>query len=442
MTEILTIKSMAYQGAGVAHAQNGKTLFVDGAVVGDVVKVIKSRSFDSYDMCLAFELLEPSPHRIATPCPYAEVCGGCPWQMFDYEQQRYWKRQFVVDALERIAKIEISTALVGECIPSPQRWHYRNKVELSVFMQDGKLKLGLCRKKSHEHISIDSCLLMPKPFRGMPKKLAGALNYALEKENKKKLVRVAIRSSYNTGSAEAALFMLPSGVNRALLAKVLNENASFSSVVRPLVKGDMAARKVKQLEVLSGAGHWKETLAHNSYRISAPSFFQINSATAELMIVQLMKILDTLELDAGASVADLYSGVGMFTLPLARRFKQVSAIESYGSSIRDLRHNLDVQGLDARIIGGDVARELAQLQPAELVLVNPPRSGLKPQALKALCAFGAPHLIYVSCNPSTLARDIALLVQESYQLVSATPLDQFPQSYHVETLVLLQKSGG
>jgi len=125
-------------------------------------------------------------------------------------------------------------------------------------------------------------------------------------------------------------------------------------------------------------------------------------------------------------------------LPLAGRFKRVSAIESYGSSIRDLRRNLEEAGIEAHVIGGDVARELSGLDPVELALIDPPRSGLRPEALNALLEYQAPNLIYVSCNPSTLARDIALLISGGYSLISATPFDQFPQSYHVEVMALLR----
>lgn len=436
MTQLLTIESMAYQGAGVAHTKEGKAVFIDGALVGDIVEPLACRSLSGYDKCAQFKLIEPSPVRVAARCPYAELCDGCPWQQLTYSEQLRWKRQFVVDALERIGKIAGSSELVRECVPSPLEWHYRNKVELSAFIQGGKLGLGLLKKASHEHIRLDECLLLPKALAALPGKLAGALNYSL-REAQDKLARVAIRSSLNTGSTEVALFMLPSGVNRGLLTKTLSASGELTSLVRAIIDGDMAARKVKKVEVLSGKGFWQEQLCSNEYKISAPSFFQINSAIAEAMIAHLQGILDAEGLDLSAPVADLYSGAGTFTLPLAKRFAQVSAIESYGSSIRDLRRNLEDSNVEADVIGGDVARELKYLDPVELALIDPPRSGLRPEAVEALLAFKAPRLVYVSCNPSTMARDIALLTQGGYQLQGATPFDQFPQSYHVEVMAVL-----
>jgi 23S rRNA (uracil1939-C5)-methyltransferase len=432
---------MAYEGAGIAHTQDGKTVFVDGAVVGDSIEPRTIQSHASYDLCESSALLEPSLLRVAAACPYAGVCGGCPWQVLKYEEQLRWKRQFVVDALERIAKLEGSEALVGECVPSPQHWQYRNKIELCAFSLNKKLNLGFRRKSSHELTRIDACLLLPEPLSGLPRQLAGALNYSL-KGAEHYLSRVAVRSSRTTRAVELALFMLPSGIKRGLVTRTLKENVECTSLVRVIVAGKPAERKAKQVEVLSGAGYWLDELAGNRYKVSAPSFFQTNSPVAEAMIFQLEALLDTLSLAASAHVADLYSGVGTFTLPLARRFKRVTAIESTGSSLRDLRRNLDESGLDAEVIGGDVARELPELAPLELAVVDPPRSGLRPEAVEALRGCGASHLVYVSCNPATLARDIGLLTQGGYHLVSATPFDMFPQSYHVEVLAVLSKEKG
>lgn len=438
MKKNLTIESMAYQGAGVAHSEDGKTVFVEGALVGDVIEPLECLSQPNYDKCKRFELVEPSAYRVQARCPYGKDCGGCPWQELAYAEQLKWKRQFVVDALTRIGKVARAEELVGECVASPEQWHYRNKIELSSFMQNGKLGLGLKKKESHEHVRLDECLLLPKKLTGMPKNLAGALNYSM-RDSADKLMRVAVRSSVNTGSTEVGLFMRPSGVQRGLVAKTLAASSEFTSLTRVIFTGEMAERKVKQVEVLSGAGYWQEQLAGNGYKISAPSFFQINSFIAEAMINKCKDIVESLELDSSAHVADLYSGAGTFTLPLARWFDNVSAIESYGSSIRDLRRNLEEQQLYAEVIGGDVARELAALNPAQFAVIDPPRSGLRPEAVQALLEYKVPNLMYVSCNPSTMARDIGLLVQGGYELKEATPFDQFPQSYHVECVALLSK---
>jgi len=428
---------MAYHGAGIARTAEGKVMFVSGAVAGDRIQPLEVRSTPKHDKCHSFELIEPSSARVAAPCKYADTCGGCPWQVISYEEQLRWKRRSVVDALERIGKLSDAEELVASCMPSPLQWHYRNKMEFDVFTQGGKLCLGLHKKESQEHVALEECLLLPASQVGLPAHLAGVLNYSL-KEEQDKLLRVAIRSSFAFGTSELALYMQPCGVNRALLARTLNSNKAFASLVRVIVSGELAERKVKKVEVLDGAGYWQEELAESRFKISAPSFFQTNTLVAAAMIAQLGAMLNELNLDEYTPVADLYCGAGTFTLPLAQRFFQVSAIESYGSSIRDLRRNLDDAGLADRVevIGGDVARELGTLEPPTLAVIDPPRSGLRPEARSALLEAKIPYLVYVSCNPATLARDIKILAQE-YQILSVTPFDQFPQSYHVEVMILL-----
>lgn len=438
MINALTIESMAYLGAGITHTPAGKVLFVDGVVVGDVIKPLEVVSQPRQERCLSFELLEESPLRIDARCPYAETCGACPWQVLAYEAQLDWKRRFVVDALTRIGHLPNSEALVGECVASAQQWHYRNKVEFDAFSQDGKICLGLHEKGSQSQIAVNECLLLPQTLSQEPAHLAGALAYSLGAAQQD-LVRIALRHSQTTNSTELALFMRPSGVKRSLLAKTLNSKGEFTSLVRPITDKDMVERKIKQLEVLAGKGYWQEELAGHRYKVSAPSFFQANSAVAAKMIEYLGTLTDQLDLDSSDTVADLYSGVGTFTLPLAQRFAQVYAIESYGSSIRDLRRNLEEAGLEQRVeaIGGDVARELAAIEQPALAVIDPPRSGLRPEARQALLAKGIQNLVYVSCNPTTLARDLEVLAQD-YELLSATPFDQFPQSYHVEIMALLK----
>ena len=438
MINALTIESMAYLGAGITHTPAGKVLFVDGAVVGDVIKPLEVVSQPRQERCLSFELLEASPLRIDARCPYAESCGACPWQVMAYETQLAWKRRFVVDALERIGRIADSEALVGECVASPQEWHYRNKVEFDTFVQDDKICLGLHEKGSQEQVAIDQCLLLPETLTQLPVHLTGALVYSLGSAQRN-LVRLALRHSLTTASTELALFMRPSGVNRSLLVKTLNSKSQFSSLVRPITDSEMVERKVKKLELLAGAGYWQEKLADHRYKISAPSFFQVNSAIATSMIESLGTLIAGLDLPASAVVADLYSGAGTFTLPLAQRFAQVFAIESYGYSIRDLKRNTEEAGLADKVqaIGGDVARELAAIDQPRLALIDPPRSGLRPEARKALLNKGIEYLVYVSCNPTTLARDLEVLATD-YELLSVTPFDQFPQSYHVEIMSLLK----
>ena len=188
--------------------------------------------------------------------------------------------------------------------------------------------------------------------------------------------------------------------------------------------------------MLAGKGYWEEKLLGLTYKVSAPSFFQVNSDQAETMIKLVMK---GLIIDQGSYCADLYCGAGTFTLPLAEHAREVFAVESQASSVRDLRRNLEINDLFAEVIGGDSARELPELGELDGLVVDPPRVGLAESGPGDIAATGVKRFAYVSGNPSTWARDVARIEEQGYQLTRATPVDLFPQTYHIETVSIFEK---
>ena len=439
-TEELSIEALAYGGDGVAHLGDGRVAFVAGGVPGDVVRASYVDAGKRFVNATIEELLQASGHRVEAPCALAQArrCGGCPWACLAYEQQLVHKRRFVVDALERIAKLPAQRVgqLVGECVPSKRQWNYRNKVEFEVG-QDvaGRLALGM-HAQGGAFVPLAACELCAPKLVNAPKALTGSLRYVAGTQDLG-LQRVGLRHSLRTGSTEVAIWTAPGRFPRASAAKVVPQSmpAKGIGVTRVLLKGDAKRRKVVGTESLAGRGFWAEQVAGHSYALSAPSFFQVNTPGAE-RLVEL--VLAGLQPDGLDFVADLYCGAGTFTLPLAAAAGHVAAVEMEGSSVRDLRRNLEHAGLIAEVIGGDVARELEGLGPLDKAVVDPPRSGLGEAAVKALAAAGPARIAYVSCNPTTLARDVAALQQAGYVLQQATPVDLFPQAYHVECVALLQ----
>ena len=202
-------------------------------------------------------------------------------------------------------------------------------------------------------------------------------------------------------------------------------------------KGDRRARRVAGVEALFGEGSWTEQIGSERMRLSAPSFFQVNTAAAEILIELVMDALHPTEDEVAI---DLYCGAGTFTLPLARRSAYVAAVESYGPAIRDLRRNLETAGLDnVDAIGGDAVREFPD-EDADVLVVDPPRSGLDEQAIGLIASTSARDVAYVSCDPATLARDLRRFTDEgTFEVVSATPVDLFPQTFHCETVAHLTR---
>ena len=438
----LTIESMAYGFDAVSHDEGGKAVFVAGGVPGDVVEARVTSDGKSFCKAVVEQVLEPSPDRVTPPCPYAGVCGGCPWATLAYPAQAAAKRKNVVDALARIGRMgsEAAEALVAPIESPSEPWGYRNKVELAVMPTERGISLGMhARADGEPLVAVDRCLLLAKAHQKLPRSVSGALRY-MGSTRELGMERIGIRVSERTRQVEVALWTDPEAFPRNEVAKVLTDAAKPTSVVRVLVKEGGAARKVSRVERLSGRGSWEERIAGGKMTLSAPSFFQVNTAGAE-RLVEL--VLEGLAPEQDECAVDLYCGAGTFTLPLARATGDVIGIESYGPAVRDLARNVRDHKLDdaVEVIGDDAARQVEVLEEADVVVVDPPRAGLDPSVVAALCDCGARAVAYVSCDPATLARDLALFAQDGRLVpASVTPVDLFPQTFHVETVTILHRA--
>lgn len=435
----LTIERMSYGPDAIAHDAEGKTVFVSGAVAGDTVRALVDREEDRWSHATSAEVLAPSADRVTPACPYAAVCGGCPWAALSYEAQAAAKRAGVVDALARVGRMgaERAETLVAPLVSPSDPWGYRNKVELAVTHEGGRISLGMHGRGEKDVVKVKSCALLNRRHAKAVNAVAGALGY-LAGSHHLELERVGIRVSLRTREVEVALWDRPGGFPRAQAAKVLDSALSPTSVVRVMQKGPAKARKIAGVERLSGAGSWGELVGDERMRVSAPSFFQVNTRGAE-KLVEL--VLDALRPTEDEEAMDLYCGAGTFTLPLARRAGFVSAVESYGPTVRDLRRNLESAGLNnVDPIGGDAGREFPDTD-ADVIVVDPPRAGLAEDVVRRLSEQPARAIAYVSCDPATLARDLARFeAAGTFTPKRVTPVDLFPQTFHVETVTLLERA--
>ncbi len=426
----LTIESLAYGGAGVASAEDGRVVFVDGACPGDTVEAVLTEEHPRFMKARIETILEASPDRVEPPCPYFGACGGCQWQHVSYEAQLVAKRHAVEDALVRIGKETEPT--VAAVAGSPEQYGYRNKVELSVAQTPKGPSLGFLRHGSNEVVPIDECMLLPTVARRAPRALTGALRYLGSRADAVP-ERVAVRVARN-GEIEVDIWTAPGSFPRSLAAKIIADAVGAKTVTRVIAKGEKDARRISKVEVLAGPGAWRERLGDYRYVVSAPSFFQVNTRAAE--ILQSLTVAAA-AVDSTSTVADLYSGVGTFTLPLAAAAGQVIAVESSAHALSDLRRNLDDARLTAEVIPGDAARELADLEGVDTIVIDPPRAGLSNEAGRALIEARPERIVYVSCDPTTLARDVRLLRDAGYRNAGVTPVDLFPHTYHVECVTTL-----
>ena len=435
----LTVESMMYGPDGLARTEEGKAVFVSGGVVGDVVEARVVESGKSFDRAVVEEVLEPSPERRQPACPFAGICGGCPWGALSRTAQLDAKEANLRDALTRIGKFpaEEVAALVRPIRRAKDDWGYRNKIELVPSHDGNRFRLGMHGRDPEQIVHVDACPLFEKKFARAVKGVVGALGY-LGNSRDLSLERVGIRASRRTGALEVALWTPTGGFPRAQASRVMGDAVKATSVVRVMSKGEKKARRVSGVEMLSGEGSWTEKLDGELMRLSAPSFFQVNTGAAEILIELVMEALHPADDEVAI---DLYSGAGTFTLPLARRAGFVAAVEAYGPAVRDLRRNLERASLgNVDVIGGDAVREFPD-EDADVLVVDPPRAGLAPEAVGLIAGTAARDVAYVSCDPATLARDLRRFVDEgTFCPVSATPVDLFPQTFHCETVVHLTRA--
>ncbi len=446
MEETLRIERMGNGAEAVGRLASGKTVFVAGGAPGDAVRVEVVEEKASFARARIVAVEEPSPLRAEPRCPHGDACGGCPWQHLSYEAQLEAKRANVVGALVHTARLEAVRAedLVRPCLPSKRQWGYRNKLELGAARaENGEFLLGFHREGTHEIATPAVCPLAHDAVAKAPKALRGALRFAQGSADLG-IFRVGVRHSVRTRETEIALWTKPGAFPRAHVAKTLKSALKATSIVRVLADPGRA-RKIKGVETLDGKGCWGEELADARFLTSAPSFFQVNTAQAEKLAAEVVEGLGGRMGEEGPEgldgllVADLYAGGGTFSVPLARAGADVVAIEAAGSSVRDLRRNAEMNGVDIEVVGGDAARELPELGGLDALVVDPPRAGLADGVAESIAEAAPARVAYVSCNPATWARDVARFEQNGYRLARAQPVDLFPQTHHVEVASLFER---
>lgn len=434
------VERLGSSGEGIAH-HAGKVVFIPGTVPADHVRAKIVVDKKNYAQAELKEILSPSPDRIAPPCAVAFECGGCPLMMTTYPFQRSYKRQKVVDALQRVGKLK--NFQVQECLESPEVLHYRNKIQLPVRGRAGRLEVGLFAHRSHRLIPIQTCWI----HRHEGQKALQALIEILNKEkiepydpqNRQGLLRhILVRTSHDTG--DVLIVLVTHGAPTDSLVRAANTLLTGM----PKVQGVVANINTRcdnvilshQEVLLAGADHIFEKLNGYSFKVSARSFFQVNPLQAENLY---RHVVDHLPSTASHTLLDLYCGVGTLSLIASPYFQEVIGVEVVDRAVTDAKDNAARNKIaHARFLCDDVAKCIPTLPNADTVFLNPPRQGCAPEVLYALLKKRPPCLIYISCDPATLARDLAILVEGGFTIETITPFDMFPQTSHIETVVVLR----
>jgi 23S rRNA (uracil1939-C5)-methyltransferase len=399
--EVVALHDMAHGGEAVGRLADGRTVFVGGALPGETARVRITESKPRWARGVVAELLSTSPDRVTPACPHFGPCGGCQWQHVALHRQRDFKRSIVIGQLRHVGRVQEElfalvepTRSVGEA----DGFGYRNRVSFAVDSQGRSCYHGA---SSHTLVPIDDCPLLHPLLREWHRAI-GTLPGATQLE-----LRAGVRTAQRLA----------------------------------LLRGELPAARQTELREqgiplrAAGDGEITEMVHTERYRISSKAFFQVNTAGAEALVQLVEEMLDPGPEDV---VLDAYAGVGLFSLPLARKAARVLAVESNPASIRDLRFH--AKGRNIHVVGTPVEEAEAQLPSRlDLVVADPPREGIGGRGLEVLAKRKPRRIVLVACDPASLARDVKGLLAAGYALQRVVPVDLFPHTFHVESVALLTR---
>jgi len=426
----LRVEKSVYGGSGLARIAEGelagKAVFVPLTLPGELVEAAIVEDKRSFVNAEAGSILEPSPHRTSPTCPYFGICGGCSYQHADYAHQVEIKAMILREALERAHLPRLPG--IGTVTRHP--WHYRNRIRLHL--RASPFALCYRERRSSELLAVDKCPIAAPV-------LEKAISIVTENNASLGLAGLCDEIEFFAADESSLLVsFFTSNGGRQSPAKFSEACLALKQILRELQGGALFLVQNKQPARLIQS--WAEgSLVYKTtsfgYRVSAGSFFQVNRFLVDALVDLVIAGRK------GRLAWDLYAGVGLFARALAGTFERVIAVESSPASNADLRHNLE--GTSHRAIQASsldfLRKQKPSATPPELVVVDPPRAGLGPAATALLSQIGPAELVYVSCDPATLARDLAVLLNSGYDLRTITMVDMFPQTFHLETVSVLTR---
>ncbi|HJS19012.1 MAG TPA: class I SAM-dependent RNA methyltransferase [Anaerolineales bacterium] len=403
---IISLEKFAYGGDAMGRLDDGRAVFVPFGLPGERVRVRLTEEKRGFARAELLEVLEASPQRVAPRCIHFGVCGGCHHQNLSYEEQLKAKTEILRDQLTRIGRIE--NPPVREMVASPSPWNYRNHVQFHL-TDEGKLG----------YMTVGISKVFPLSECHLPEGSINSLWPQLEFEPELSLERVSLRSGadkelmlvLDSDSPEPPELEIEAGIS---VAHVYEENSV----------------------VIAGNDHVVIRVLDRQFKVSAASFFQVNTAMAEKMVEHL---ITSLPVSSSTVLVDIYCGVGLFSAFLAPNCERVIGIESSPSACEDFATNLD-EFENVELYEGlaeDVVPHLGL--DADIVLVDPPRAGLEKRVVDGILKLTPQMIAYVSCDPSTLARDAARFIQGGYRLKDVRPFDLFPQTFHIESISIFDR---
>ncbi|MFP4458276.1 MAG: 23S rRNA (uracil(1939)-C(5))-methyltransferase RlmD [Candidatus Zixiibacteriota bacterium] len=444
--DILEVKveKMVPEGLGLGRSEDGIIVFVNGAYPGEKAKVEVYKKKKSYLEAKTLEIIgEKHPKRKEPECPHFGICGGCRFLDIEYQTRLDFKEELIKDALERIGEIDLSTVDFETIVPSPRKFRHRNKMEFAFGTGDkGNVILGL--RKPGDFASVikaDDCLLLPELsndfMRGLLEEIAQTGLTAYDAHTKSGDLRY-LTLRFNTKDEFLAYITINDRDSKMIFEPIFqNLSAKFSTMkgAGVFINEGSGGTATGDMETLYGIDYLEQDAGDVTFRVSPVSFFQTNIYATPLLVKQVDRFTNP-----GKTLWDLFSGIGTLSLPLAHKFELIYGIEIVEEAVEDAMANAKRNGIkDVMYIANTLRKGLHQLREIsnpDVLVFDPPRSGIGKKALRAIMREAPPEIVYVSCNPVSLSRDINY-ISDMYRLEKVRAVDMFPHTYHVETVTRL-----
>ena len=443
---VVDIVDIGQGGVGIGKFE-GFTVFVDGGLVKDKIKVKITKSKKNYAVGDIVEIIEPSPYRVERKCSKElKDCGGCQIQELDYQEQLNIKTNEVKQVISRIGKLE--DVVVHPALGMEEPFRYRNKAQFPIQKVDGSPVIGFYKKKSHDIIPTDQCIIqhdVNDKITKIIKTYIRAYKVSVYDEKTHTGVLRHLVTKVGFTSKEVMVVLVANGRKLPYLnelASVLKENIpGFKTLVVNVNREKTNVILGNENRVIYGDGKINDNIGDLVFEISPLSFFQVNPVQTEVLY---NKALEYAALGENDTVFDIYCGIGTISLFLAQRAKKVYGIEIVEEAIKDAKRNAEINNLDnVEFYVGKaedvVPKMYKQGKRANVVVVDPPRKGCDEKVLDTIVSMQPDRVVYVSCNPSTLARDLAYLNEKGYKSLEVQPVDMFPHSVHIENVALIVK---
>ncbi|MDY3782227.1 MAG: 23S rRNA (uracil(1939)-C(5))-methyltransferase RlmD [Candidatus Faecousia sp.] len=433
------------EGQGVAHIE-GCAVFVPNAIAGERVRLQVTLVRKTWAAGKITEILEKSPHRVNRACPVAKLCGGCDFWHMDYDEECRLKAERVKNCLNRIGGERLESVPI---LGAPTCEGYRNKAQYPVACKKGRAYAGFFRAGTHEVIENDRCRILPEETDRVKKIVIDYVNSnhvpVYDEQTHRGLLRhIYVRRGAVSGQILVCLVLNGDGLPKVQrLIEALKAVPGFTTLVLSINTRQGNAVLGDKFVTLYGPGFIEDTLCGLSFRLSARSFYQVNHHQAQRLYETAIDLAGITKEDL---VLDLYCGVGTITLAMAGRAGKVLGVEVVPQAIEDARDNARRNGIEnAEFFCADAGEAALRLEKEgihpDIITVDPPRKGLNSDAIEAISRMSPKRLVYVSCDPATLARDVALLKERGFRVEKVAAADLFPKCSHIESIALLKRSG-